>query len=149
MILTVGGSILERCRVLTACIGELTQLKQDIPKLGLNAQRAQEVRQSVQSAVDAMNDHLTDDDIAGAMRDVAGDPVKEKGSGEPFDHLKEVTDAVNSLQSVRRDLNRVRTQLSSRQIDPKIVAEKLNPPLDAVKRTIKAVKNALAQVKKK
>jgi hypothetical protein len=81
------------------------------------------------------------------MRDIAGDPVKQKGSGEPWDHLQEVEGAVNSLKNTREDLTRLRGDLARRQVDPKVLSEKLDPALDALKRVVDSVGAALKKVK--
>jgi hypothetical protein len=126
---------------------ELTKLQSDLPKLGLPRTRQDEVRARLRATVRAVEDHLTDADITGAMRDTAKDPVKQPGSGKAFDHLQEVNDALASLTRTRTELTKVRAELEKRQIDPKIVAEKLNPPLEAIARVVDSVRQALKRVR--
>lgn len=130
-----------------ACVDELGKLKGEIPKLGVAKPRADQATRSIDGALNSLNDHLTDSDITGAMRDIAGDPVKQKGGGQPWDHLQEVEGAVNSLKNTREDLTRLRGELSRRQIDPKVLSEKLDPALDALKRVVDSVGAALKKVK--
>ena len=42
-----------------------------------------------------MAEHLTEDDLAGAAKDILGEPVKI--GGKQYDHLKEVNDALKGL----------------------------------------------------
>jgi hypothetical protein len=91
---------------------------------------------------------LSDDDIAGAMRDVASDPVRKVGTGEPYDHLQEVDTAVASLRNAQSAIMRFRIAMLKREIPPKEVAARVNPALDAVKRTLSVLKIALEKVKK-
>jgi hypothetical protein len=128
-------------------IDELTKLQADLPKLGLARPREDEVRMRLRATLRAVQDHLTDSDITGAMRDTANDPVKQSGSGKTFDHLREVNDALASLTRTRSELTRVRAELEKRQIDPKLVADKLNPPLDAIARVVDSVRQALSKVR--
>jgi hypothetical protein len=74
------------------------------------------------------------------------DPVKKAGSGKEFDHLGEVERAVDSLSRAREGLVRVRTDLVRRQLDPKIIADRLDPALDALQGVITAVETALKKV---
>jgi len=50
-----------------------------------------------------IDDHLKDDDISGAIRDINGKPVTRK-NGIPFQHLKEVEDAISGLKKERNSL---------------------------------------------
>jgi hypothetical protein len=128
-------------------VDELTQLQTSLPSLGLPKARVDEVNLRVRASVRAVQDHLTAADITGAMRDTAGDPVRQSGSGESYDHLQEVNSALASLTRTRTELSRVRAELQRRQTDPKILAEKLNPALDAITHVVQSVQQALAKVK--
>lgn len=130
-----------------AVVEELTKLQEDLPSLGLSRQRANEVGGRIRATVRAVEDHLTDADITGAMRDTASDPVRQAGSGAPYDHLQEVNDALASLSRTRTELVRVRGELERRQIDPKTIAAKLDPALDAITGVVNSVKQALVAVK--
>ena len=50
-----------------------------------------------------IDDHLTDKDISGAVRDIKGNPVVDK-NGRSFQHYKEVDDAVRGLKKDRDSL---------------------------------------------
>src|SRR5690606_20666549 len=68
-------------------------------------------KNAVRRARNALDDHLTPSDLAGALRDVHGLPVRASGSGRAWDHLGEVEDALKSLdkakKSLRRELERI------------------------------------------
>ncbi|WP_177230615.1 RHS repeat-associated core domain-containing protein [Chitinophaga sp. CF118] len=53
---------------------------------------------------DNLAEHLTADDIRGAIKDIRGTPVL-KDDGTPFQHLKEVKDALNGLEYEIKRLN--------------------------------------------
>ncbi|MEL7427905.1 MAG: RHS repeat-associated core domain-containing protein, partial [Bacteroidota bacterium] len=50
--------------------------------------------------------HLTDMDVSGALRDIMGDPVIRASDGYVYDHLKEVTEALDGLGRELGNLNR-------------------------------------------
>jgi vacuolar-type H+-ATPase subunit I/STV1 len=129
-----------------ACLEELSILEQSVEKLGLGEQRTEEVKRSIGRGKNALEEHLTDADITGAMRDVAGDPVRQPGSGRIFDHQQEVNDSLRALQSTRRELLRVRTELERRQFDPTTIAEVLQAPIESLQRVIETVRQALRKV---
>jgi hypothetical protein len=52
----------------------------------------------------ALTDHLTPDDLVGALRDALEIPVKKASTGEVFQHKKEVEDAIASLENLARRL---------------------------------------------
>ena len=58
--------------------------------------------------IDNQKEHITRRDLDAARRELDGEVVKLKDSGQPFDHVKEVTDAQNGLrntiQSIKKDL---------------------------------------------
>lgn len=132
------------------CVEQLAILKASLGKLGLNPEQMKVVTQKIKSAENGIADHLTDDDIAGAMRDAASDPVNAKGSGEPYDHAGEVRDGLKSLQKLRDELSKTRKALTEKsQIDPKNVAAVLDPVMDALQQTMQRVGQAIKKVKKK
>jgi hypothetical protein len=94
-----------------------------------------------------MADHLSDADITGAMRDTAKDPVRKPGSGEEYDHLDEVQSSLRALKNTRDTLTQIRTDLVKRQTDPKILAEKLDPALNALTAVANSVSQALKKIK--
>jgi Bacterial toxin 28 len=59
---------------------------------------------ALRKARNAMQDHLQPADLTGALRDKLGIPVRISGSGEAWDHLGEVQDALRSLENLRRKL---------------------------------------------
>ena len=130
----------------SAAVEELTQLQRILPTLGLPRVREAQANVSLQTALNALNHHLSDADITGAMRDTVGDPVRQPGSGKDFDHLNEVQGAVAALANTRTNLTRLRTELARRQMDPKILAEKLDPALNALTNVVQSVGQALKKM---
>ncbi|GMK38808.1 hypothetical protein PCCS19_18620 [Paenibacillus sp. CCS19] len=51
-----------------------------------------------------INDHLTDMDFSGTLRDLQGNPVPKPGGGY-WDHLGEMQDSLRGLQGIQRSLN--------------------------------------------
>jgi len=131
-----------------AAIAILTEIKAQLTKFGLSKVRLVELTLRIDSTIKALQDHLTDADLTGAMRDTASDPVKQSGSGKTFNHLGEVQDTVRSMSATRTALVRLKEDLQSkRQYDPALLATTLNPPLDALAKTATAVQKAIASVK--
>jgi hypothetical protein len=64
---------------------------------------AESTKNAVRSARNALQDHLTQDDLLGALRDKHGLPVLKQG-GVPYDHFGEVNDALKSLEGGKRNL---------------------------------------------
>jgi hypothetical protein len=64
---------------------------------------AESTKNAVRSARNALQDHLTQDDLLGALRDKHGIPVL-KPDGTTYDHLGEVNDALKSLEGGKRNL---------------------------------------------
>ncbi len=50
-----------------------------------------------------INDHLTEGDFSGTLRDLQGNPVPN-GKGGYFDHLGEMQDSYKSLQKIKKAL---------------------------------------------
>ena len=57
-------------------------------------------------AQNALTENLKIDDIAGAVQDILGIPVK-KGGSATYDHLQEVTSSLKSLTNYKRELQSV------------------------------------------
>lgn len=130
-----------------AATEELGALQKQIGSFGLPKARATQAMTSIKTAINAMTDHLSDADITGAMRDTAKDPVRKPGSGEEYDHLDEVQSSLRSLKNTRDTLTQIRTDLVKRQTDPKILAEKLDPALNALTAVANSVSQALKKIK--
>lgn len=71
------------------------------PKLPDGISRSQ--RNRIERGYRKIDDHLTDKDISGAIRDINGKPITRK-NGTPFQHKKEVDDAVRGLRKERDSL---------------------------------------------
>jgi Bacterial toxin 28 len=80
-------------------------------------------------AKNSIKDHLTQDDLVGALRDIFGKEVKQSGTGYIYDHLGEVQDAIKSIkranQQLLKELNKT-TKGSDEYI-------KLSKEIDALK----------------
>ncbi|MCG8424920.1 MAG: polymorphic toxin type 28 domain-containing protein [Proteobacteria bacterium] len=76
-------------------------------------------RANLQKARNAVEDHLKPDDLAGALRDKLGIPVRKSGRGDAWDHAGEVDNVINSLSKARdalhRDLRRMPPDTESYQ----------------------------------
>lgn len=60
-------------------------------------------RNRIERGYRKIDDHLKDNDISGAIRDINGKPITRK-NGVPFQHLKEVDDAIRGLKKERDSL---------------------------------------------
>lgn len=60
-------------------------------------------RKRIEGGYRKIDDHLTDKDISGAARDIKGDPITDS-KGRPFQHYKEVDDAIRGLKKERDSL---------------------------------------------
>lgn len=71
------------------------------PNLPEGISRSQ--RNRIERGYRKIDDHLTEKDISGALRDINGDPITRK-NGIPFQHIKEVDDAIRGLIKERDSL---------------------------------------------
>jgi len=65
-----------------------------------------ELLEQIVRKTDNLAGHLTEKDIAGAIRDINGNPVINQATGQAWDHLKEVTDALGGLKNQIKKLNK-------------------------------------------
>ncbi|GAA4661557.1 putative T7SS-secreted protein [Amycolatopsis dongchuanensis] len=70
---------------------------------------------STPTKTDRLKEHLTDKDLDAARRELNGEIVKEKGSGVPYDHIKEVREAQDGLAN---RINRIKQLLSDSRLKP-------------------------------
>ncbi|MDO4305147.1 MAG: polymorphic toxin type 28 domain-containing protein [Bacillota bacterium] len=76
----------------------------DVVEGGTIANTLTDAQKSRLSALDnTINDHLTDGDFSGTLRDLQGNPVPN-GRGGYFDHLEEMQDSYKSLQKIKKAL---------------------------------------------
>ncbi|WP_437606295.1 RHS repeat-associated core domain-containing protein [Sorangium sp. So ce834] len=61
---------------------------------------------TLKHAQNALSTHLKPSDLSGALRDTLGLPVRRPGTGEAFEHLKEVNEGLASLENVRKLVRR-------------------------------------------
>jgi Bacterial toxin 28 len=64
---------------------------------------------------DRLKEHLTDRDLDAARRELGGEVVKTKGSGQPWDHVDEVRNAQRGLVN---QINRLERSLGDSRLDP-------------------------------
>lgn len=64
----------------------------------------EEAASDIGKAYNSYNEHLTQDDLIGALRDIHGLQVKRSGDGYPFKHLGEVQDGMKSLTNARKTI---------------------------------------------
>jgi RHS repeat-associated protein len=112
-------------------------------KLDINKKLTGKGSDLVEKAVKKFNnqgDHLTDSDVAGAVRDLFGEGVK-KVDGSTFDHLKEVQE---SMSGMGNRLAALRQQIDSGAFDGDALkaAESL---YSEVQKRLDSLKNALNQ----
>jgi RHS repeat-associated protein len=83
--------------------------------------------------------HLTEKDVTGAIRDIFSDPVLKK-DGTPFDHLKEVNDA---LKGIGNQIEKLNKEISSGTFSDDVLnqAEKLRTTLQNEKDRIQNILN--------
>lgn len=64
----------------------------------------QRMRDLVADVRNAIRNHMTPQDLSGALRDRLGMLVRRSGSGRTYDHLGEVNTALNSMTDACRAL---------------------------------------------
>ena len=93
-------------------------------------------RNEARTAYNAIRDHLTQNDLAGALRDVHGKPVTVSGSGKTYDHQEEVENALASLERFKdRMLNEMnhRAIMEARSANPNFLEyQQMSKNVDAV-----------------
>ncbi|MCG8423429.1 MAG: polymorphic toxin type 28 domain-containing protein [Proteobacteria bacterium] len=80
-------------------------------------------RANLRTARNTLHDHLKPDDLAGALRDKLGLPVRKSGSGVEWDHLGEVNDGLKSLVNARRAVLRDLHRLTPGSAQHKMLSE--------------------------
>ena len=103
----------------------------------LSNQTARNYAERMQNAID---DHLTSDDLQGAWRDVHGDPVPDPNNpGEFYDHVGEVNDAMRSLRNATEEFKDLLNDPSLSSADRSIIQNLLSrasKTLDYVEKVI-------------
>ena len=80
-----------------------------------------------------INDHLTDSDFSGTLRDLQGDPVPN-GKGGYFDHAGEMRDSYRSLQKIRDGLEGSLKNPNLSDVDRALLQEGLDKANSYIKR---------------
>lgn len=75
----------------------------NIPPLPDDISRAQKNR--IINGYNKITDHLTEKDIEGAIKDIIGEPIM-KDEKTPYQHYKEVEEAINGLKKDRDSLEK-------------------------------------------
>jgi hypothetical protein len=91
----------ERLVTLNVARTELTARLDALPN---EVKLSQKALADIKAARNSLKDHLTQDDLVGALRDKNNLVIRQKGSGKPWDHEGEVTDSLKSLREARRSL---------------------------------------------
>ena len=116
-----------------------TELMARLDNLIANSNLLSDTKIALSKAKNSTKDHLTQDDLVGALRDVLNKPVKQSGSGYTFDHLGEVQDSLNSLRTAVKSL--IREISKTTKGTPEF--SELSKDLDAVKEMIRRVEEFL------
>jgi hypothetical protein len=61
-------------------------------------------RANLETARNAIRDHMTPEDLSGALRDAVDLPVRRRGSGAEYKHAREVREALESFREARQSL---------------------------------------------
>lgn len=80
-----------------------------------------------------INDHLTESDFSGTLRDLQGDPVPN-GKGGYFDHAGEMRDSYRSLQKIRDGLEGSLKNPNLSDVDRRLLQEGLDKANSYIKR---------------
>ena len=72
-----------------------------------------------------INDHLTEGDFSGTLRDLQGNPVPN-GKGGYFDHLGEMQDSYKSLQKIKKALEGSLRNPNLSDVDRELLQEGLD-----------------------
>jgi hypothetical protein len=98
--------------MMTAAIGDLGSHAGGDDRVEVIKSRSEP---STPTKTDRLKEHLTDKDLDAARRELNGEVVKEKGSGVPYDHIKEVQEAQDGLSN---RINRIKQLLSDSRLKP-------------------------------
>jgi hypothetical protein len=91
------------------------------------------------SARNSIKDHLTQDDLVGALRDVFGKEVRRSGDGKIYNHLGEVQDAIKSIKKANQHLLKELGKMKKGSDE----FVKLSEEIDALKELKRRVENFL------
>ena len=80
-----------------------------------------------------INDHLTDSDFSGTLRDLQGDPIPN-GRGGYYDHAGEMRDSYRSLQKIRAGLEGSLKNPNLSDVDRALLQEGLDKANSYIKR---------------
>jgi uncharacterized delta-60 repeat protein len=72
-----------------------------------NTNGAEEAIEQASTKLNNLKGHILEGELDAARREVAGEIVKLKSSGVPFDHVKELTDAKNGLLKVIKSMKKI------------------------------------------
>lgn len=75
------------------------ELMARINKLIANSSLLSDTKKVLSTAKNSIKDHLTQDDLIGALRDILGKEVRRSGDGYTYQHLREVRESLSSLDN--------------------------------------------------
>ena len=105
-------------------------------------------RNLAETARNAIKDHATQNDLAGALRDVHGKPVVKSGDGYIYNHQEEVTDqALTPLENLRDKLikeNKNKAIIEAKSNNPDFSEyQRISKEVDAISEMITKIKKFL------
>ncbi len=110
-----------------------------LEKLISNSNLLQDTKTTLLKAENSLKDHLTQDDLVGALRDKFGKEVRRSGDGKTYQHLEEVQEGINSLENSK---NRLIGELrKTAKGSPEFV--RLSQELDGIKEVSRKVNSFL------
>ncbi|MBK6685932.1 MAG: hypothetical protein IPG45_15775 [Deltaproteobacteria bacterium] len=105
---TMGKEVIEaKTKEMQRLAAEAARLVERLEALMARPGLSQELRSRLDGTIDAIKDHLNQEDMIGALRDKVGQPVRQIGSGKAYNHGQEVTDGVNSLLNLKHTLGKM------------------------------------------
>ncbi len=116
-----------------------TELMARLDNLIKNSSLLSDTKEVLISAKNSLKDHLSQDDLVGALRDVFGKQVKRSGDGKIFDHLREVTDSISSLGKGKDRLIRELRKMEKGSVE----YNRISQEVDAIKEMERKVKTFL------
>jgi hypothetical protein len=116
-----------------------TEMMARLKSLPNQVKLSQKTHADVSKACNNIRDHITQEDLSGALRDVHGKMVRRSGDGYTFDHLDEVERGLKSLGTARNSLIQ---EMKNYQIGSKEY-KILSQQADALQETSFRIKNFL------
>ncbi|WP_162501903.1 eCIS core domain-containing protein [Sphaerospermopsis reniformis] len=120
-----------------------TAASKTLKKINLSAKltgKGKDKLEAFTNKVNRLAEHLTEDDLAGAAKDILGEPVKI--GGKQYDHLKEVNDALKGLGN---QLDQLKNSIKNSEFEGDTL-EEAKRLLSTVSRQKDEIQNVLIKV---